>query len=131
MRSRRPMHKTSAALDIEPCTANIATARRFVQSALQEWGYDYPGVVPLLTSEVVTNAVVHAGTPAHVEVSVEADHVRVAVHDLSPDEPVMEEPSSDAVGGRGMLLIRHLAADWGVESIEGDGKTVWFTAPVR
>lgn len=120
-----------ASIELEPTTANIPAARHFVREVLDGWSIAYPQAVPLLTSEAVTNAVVHAGTLVHVHVSVDAGMLRVDVHDSSPDMPEPQEPSRGASGGRGLALIEGLAADWGVEQIQGDGKTLWFVVPVE
>ena len=117
----------TADLEIEPSTENIGLARRFVQQTLEGWGLSYPEEVTLLTSEAVTNAIVHAGTMAQLRLSFQDDLIRIAVHDDSSEKPSNPDPAPDEPGGRGMALIRGLAADWGVELIEGDGKIIWFT----
>jgi NAD+ kinase len=49
-------------LRIQPLEIHVSDARRFVGSRLEEWGMPKAvDVAVLLTSEVVTNAVVHAG----------------------------------------------------------------------
>lgn len=56
-----------AAATFEPVGRSVATARAFVRDTLQGWGYnDVVGDAVVLTSELVTNAVVHAGTAADV-----------------------------------------------------------------
>ena len=35
-------------------------------------------------------------------------------------------PDSDAVTGRGLVIVNGLASAWGVERTTGGGKTVWF-----
>src|SRR6478609_99054 len=54
-----------AAATFEPVGRSVATARAFVRDTLQGWGYnDVVDDAVVLTSELVTNAVVHAGTAA-------------------------------------------------------------------
>ncbi len=80
----------------------------------------------LLTSELVTNAVMHAG--GRVEVAVEVvgtRRLRVEVRDGSRELPRVQDADSDAMGGRGLLLVDKLADAWGVE-IAREGKSVWF-----
>jgi anti-sigma regulatory factor (Ser/Thr protein kinase) len=84
----------------------------------------------LLTSEVVTNALRHAGLAAGdsiaVAVDVSSDRVRVEVADRGPgfDPTSLEEPSPEKVGGWGLMLVRQLADRWGV--IRNDPNLVWF-----
>lgn len=111
-----------------PELTSVAEARRFVRSTLADW--ETPEAVDdamLLTSELVTNAVVHAGT--HVEVVCRAgrEHVQVDVVDGAPAAFPMPGPPAgpDAVRGRGLRLPPALAAAWGV-TYEAESKTVWF-----
>lgn len=84
----------------------------------------------LLTSEVVTNALRHAGLGSGdsiaVAVEVSPDRVRVEVADRGPgfDPTSLEEPSSEKVGGWGLMLVKQLADRWGV--IRNDPNLVWF-----
>ena len=81
----------------------------------------------LLTSEVVTNAVVHGRSD--IELVVTADHpmARVQVYDAEPSLPVRRSPSEQAERGRGVHVIDALAEAWGVEQLlDGAGKCVWF-----
>ena len=56
-----------AAATFEPVGRSVATARAFVRDTLQGWGFaDVVDDAVVLTSELVTNAVVHAGTAADV-----------------------------------------------------------------
>ena len=50
-------------LKLEGRPSSVATARRFCEARLVEWGADeLADVVSLLVSELVTNVVLHAGT---------------------------------------------------------------------
>ncbi|MCZ9342433.1 PAS domain S-box protein, partial [Streptomyces sp. TRM76130] len=56
-----------AAASFEPVGRSVASARAFVRDTLQGWGHcDIVDDAVVLTSELVTNAVVHAGTAADV-----------------------------------------------------------------
>lgn len=104
----------------------VTTARRFVAERLAEWGL--PDVIDdaeLCTSELVTNAVLHAQTEARLLVRVDDDAVRVEVHDGSRHLPARGLAGADAMTGRGLLLIESLARSWGVDPDAG-GKSVWF-----
>jgi anti-sigma regulatory factor (Ser/Thr protein kinase) len=125
----------SAAYQPEPKAA--AAARRFVRDTLQTWAVtgaaDWPGLVDdavLLTSELVTNAVVHAGTPVQVTCRLVEGAVEVVVRDghpgrLVPEAPEREALPSERTGGRGLLLPAALASAWGV-AYGRASKVVWF-----
>ena len=81
----------------------------------------------LLTSELVTNAVVHASARPVLDVAVQPSTLRVSVEDdgagqprVPVDNPVLAE------GGRGLFLVDALATRWGTEAREPRGKAVWF-----
>ncbi|MDB1090225.1 ATP-binding protein [Streptomyces sp. ACA25] len=93
------------------------------------------GTAVLLTSEVVTNAVVASlgsARPAPVALYAAwnpAGAVRVLVHDVAPGavEAPAGLPSPEAENGRGLLLLAHCAREWGVcRHLPGPGKAVWF-----
>jgi anti-sigma regulatory factor (Ser/Thr protein kinase) len=106
---------------------SVREARRFVGDRVAALGLDrLRRDAELLTSELVTNAIVHAGTAVTVEVSGEGGRIRVAVSDGRPP-PVHRSAFHDpeAPDGRGLLLLEIVADSWGVDSAE-QGKTVWF-----
>jgi anti-sigma regulatory factor (Ser/Thr protein kinase) len=80
----------------------------------------------LLTNELVTNAVVHARSPAVVVLSRAESTLRVAVTDLGGGVPAVDRDRQIGEGGRGLPLVDALAASWGVTPLVL-GKTVWFT----
>lgn len=84
--------------------------------------------VELLTSEVVTNAVVHAECPCVLVVRIARGRVRVEVQDTSKALPVKRPLSPMATSGRGMTIVDQLAKNWGVDHLPG-GKRVWFEVP--
>ncbi len=79
----------------------------------------------LLTSELASNAIRHAGTDFVVNVDRTPDGVRVAVADHAPTAAVLpQEPG----GGFGLGIVAALAERWGSAG-EASGKTVWFELP--
>ena len=84
----------------------------------------------LLTSEIVTNALRHAGLAAGdtvgVAVAVSGRRVRVEVADGGPgfDPAAVHGPTSEGVGGWGLHLVKQLADAWGVT--REDRNFVWF-----
>jgi DNA-binding NarL/FixJ family response regulator len=82
-------------------------------------------IVELLISEVVTNAVVHAGSDVNVAVRLTPATVRVEVTDGSVDAPEVHQSPAHVESGRGLALVQSLSSSWGFEPT-GSGKTVWF-----
>jgi anti-anti-sigma factor len=86
----------------------------------------------LLTSELVTNAVVHPPTDdgaVGMTITAYPDHLRVEVSDPGPGfDPATPAPRPTEVGGRGLLVVDRLATRWGTSRAEnGDGEfCVWF-----
>jgi serine phosphatase RsbU (regulator of sigma subunit)/anti-sigma regulatory factor (Ser/Thr protein kinase) len=121
-----PMH---AHRTFAPDERSVSEARRFVRGMLESWGVsDMAETVVLLVSELVTNAVVHAGTPARLQVSVDGESVRVEVEDQHPSRGlpmVAEVPPDDYERGRGLLITATLASAWGVE-YTSTSKRVWL-----
>ena len=105
---------------------SVAQARRRIAERLIGLPDDSLHVVLLLTSELVTNAVVHGAGRVGVQVTWGNGSVRVAVRDRSPEWPVVPAVDRHALGGRGLLLVADLSSDWGV-LVGRTGKTVWFT----
>ncbi|HLJ08080.1 MAG TPA: response regulator, partial [Acidimicrobiia bacterium] len=104
-------------------------ARRFVSEALTAWGDDegdLTDTVTLLVSELVTNAVVHAGSDVEVIVRLTSTAARVEVTDASTNGVAPRDATSEEDSGRGLALVGNLARRWGVRAAPGGGKTVWF-----
>jgi anti-sigma regulatory factor (Ser/Thr protein kinase) len=119
--------------ELDPALSSARRARDFVRRMLEVWEVDDPDeVAVLLTSEVVSNAVLHAATRLGLDIGLDDDVLRVEVHDRAARRPVVRPPDTSAVGGRGLRLVEELARRWGTEA-EGDGKVVWFevSAPPR
>ena len=116
-----------AAVLLSPHPTNVHIARDHVRQTLSESGYaDRVDDAVLAVSELVTNAVVHAGTDCELVICAHPDAVRVAVRDFSASMPVRQSPSADATGGRGLLLVAELSDDFGVDALDV-GKVVWFS----
>lgn len=113
-------------LALEPRLNAAALARRHVRSRLLAWDLDeLVDPVLLLTSEVVTNALLHSGTPLRVLVERDGAGVRVSVQDGSVVPPVQRRHSTTASTGRGVQLLGSVADEWGWQPI-ATGKLVWF-----
>ncbi|MCQ9184325.1 SpoIIE family protein phosphatase [Streptomyces sp. IBSBF 2953] len=131
-RPRSSVITARAAASFEPVGRSVATARSFVRDTLQGWGFaDIIDDAVVLTSELVTNAVVHAGTHADVLCLRSDDGVRIEVADRYPEREIPLQGSlatmgsPDREGGRGLQLCAAIAARWGVEYTPTH-KQVWF-----
>jgi anti-sigma regulatory factor (Ser/Thr protein kinase) len=105
---------------------SVRDARRFVMEVLAEEHDDLVGDAALLTSELATNAVIHAQTTFRITVRHTPDGVRVGVGDGSTSTARRCRYSATSGTGRGLGMVEDIAASWGVD-VEGDGKCVWFT----
>lgn len=111
-------------LPAEPASAGLA--RRAVSDALSSWGLQaHADAATLLVSEVVTNAILHAGTELELRLRAVGRRLRVEVADGSALRPAARRYDDDASTGRGLELIELLAARWGAEPT-AVGKFVWF-----
>lgn len=112
-------------LPAEPVSAG--RARRFVIAALLGWGRSaVTDATVLLTSEVVTNALLHSGTASiRLRLVLLDDAVRIEVDDDSAVAPRARTFGPESGTGRGLALVEAAARSWG--SIPtAHGKTVWF-----
>jgi anti-sigma regulatory factor (Ser/Thr protein kinase) len=81
--------------------------------------------VLLVVSELVGNAVRHGRPPVDLRLRRAGRGVRVDVHDEDATPPAAVDTDADHESGRGLRIVDALAAESGVERIEGDGKVVW------
>ncbi|MFF5605202.1 SpoIIE family protein phosphatase [Streptomyces cellulosae] len=149
---------TSCASDVRGSTRVEATlsgsplapgsARALLRKALTEWAQASADGADLLTgrvgddaalvaSELVTNAVVHAGTDVHLTCRLEEDTGALVVEvadrhpSRTPRDDAVEAPAHDIPEyGRGLRLVAALAESWGVTYRAGS-KTVWARLPTR
>jgi two-component sensor histidine kinase len=110
-------------LHLDPVPRVVGEARSFIRDHSPVMPADLVEVLVLLTSELVTNAVIHARTPIEVGITVTDRSVVVTVHDENLNHPPAR---AGREGGWGLGLVRHLAQDSAMEEHVGDGKTAWF-----
>src|SRR5437764_15097666 len=116
---------------LAPDPSSAAEARRFVRSALAEWGASrLDDVATLLVTELVTNAVLHTRSGPEVTARLAGDRLRVEVADDNPTPPVRQRYGPRAGTGRGLILVNELASAWGTEPVRS-GKIVWFELEAR
>jgi anti-sigma regulatory factor (Ser/Thr protein kinase) len=121
-------NRVHQSIELPPEPPSAVAARRFVADALRDLPGDVSEVAVLLTSELVTNVIVHARTPLRVEVDVEPPTLRVSVADDAVRTPTLRRTHDARLTGRGINLVASLADEWGVDPTP-PGKTVWFRLP--
>ena len=83
--------------------------------------------VATVVTELVTNAVVHAGTPIRLRLVLDRSGLRVSVRDRRRG-PLPDPAVPDAPPGHGLRTVARLSRTWGV-LLYGDGKAVWAQLP--
>ncbi len=111
-----------------PSPAAQAAARRLVTEACAAWTMpDLVDDATLAVSELVANAVEHAGTDLVVLISRRPGGLHIAVCDEDTRMPQMPDHDEEMhLRGRGLRLIEAVARSWGVMPTAG-GKVVWAT----
>jgi anti-sigma regulatory factor (Ser/Thr protein kinase) len=113
-------------IDMEGISSSVASARAFVEATLAAWDLeDLVDTATLLTSELATNAILHARTPFRLSILLDGD-LTIEVADGSPDQPAADQADPGAERGRGLQVLNALADRWGTRP-EAEGKTVWFS----
>jgi len=117
-------------LPLPALPSSAGEARRAVRRAVEHTLADLESLEELVddlliaVSELVTNAVLHAGSEIRLRVKALPSWVRVEVFDGSPHLPRPIGTEGVAATGRGLRLVAELVDRWGAES-EGEGKVVW------
>ncbi len=107
-----------------PVPEAVAAARWFVTDVLRAVDGRILEDARLVTSEIVTNAVLHGASAFQVHVDTGPHGVRITVEDATPVEVVARQSDPDALNGRGMVIVEALSTRWGCEA-RGVGKAVW------
>jgi anti-sigma regulatory factor (Ser/Thr protein kinase) len=107
---------------------SVQMARFYVRAALAYHGLGgHAGDAETVTSELVSNAVLHAGAGAfglELLCLESTGAVMVVVTDPCPLPPVRRDPAGDGEHGRGLLVVDALCARWGWTSLD-PGKAVF------
>ena len=114
---------THVDLTLPPGTSSVRTARHEVEDLVADYPDDVRTTVALLTSELASNAVVHANTSFTVRAYADREVVRVAISDSGETYPVMVRHRTTR-GGWGLKMVDAAASRWGIAV--GDHTTVWF-----
>ena len=126
-RERGPGAPGVAFLTVPPELRSVRAARLFVREHCHSAGLSVERCddALLITSELVTNAVLHGRSEVSVEVEALGRLLRISVFDENSRHPKPVSDDPDALDGRGLALVDALAERWGVED-RPMGKAVWF-----
>jgi Histidine kinase-like ATPase domain len=117
--------------DLEPHLASPRRARVLLRHACLDWALgDTYDDAALVVTELVSNAVRHAGTPCRLTITLDADGLRLAVRDHGPLHPALLDAGNPRQCGAGLRVVTTLTQCWGVVP-HLDGKTVWAQFPSR
>ena len=118
------LHQRRVRLARQPVAAG--QARGHVRDALRAWQVPVdPDVAILLTSDVVTNAILHGEGPSvTVAIRCSRGQLRVDVYD-SVRSPLAAETPDENGAGPELALVALLADDWGVFRTPA-GRAVYF-----
>jgi anti-anti-sigma factor len=125
------LERVELELGLEP--QSPARARAEVRELMQGRDHTQTGDVVLLTSEIVTNALVHptavSGETIKLRIYTYEDGIRVEVEDSGEGFDPTARVTPNPERGRGLFLVDRFASRWGAEHVEGDqgpGFMVWF-----
>ena len=126
-RAGAPRLRSVTAL-LPPWPSAVVQARRIAVRTLGDWQVEgLTDATALVTTELVTNAVLHAQTPLQLTMVSADGQVRLAVRDrgggLTASHP--EHPDDTSLHGRGLLLVDAYTSGWGTLPARRSGKTVW------
>lgn len=106
-------------------TSEVRRARRFVADVAAGSCASVGETAVLLTSELVTNAIIHGRSEARLQVWADPRMIRVEVGDDNSRPPALQTTVDAALDGRGLQILTIVADDWGVYPSD-IGKVVWF-----
>ncbi|WP_433532463.1 ATP-binding SpoIIE family protein phosphatase [Micromonospora sp. CA-263727] len=122
----RPSRSARMEVPAEPTAPS--RVRHWMTAQLDEWrvAESVIGAAVLCTSELTTNALLHAGTAAQVEIDLSPERLLVSVAD-SGSRGTVTRARTDTLSsrGRGLGLIEELTDAWGTDPTVR-GSTVWF-----
>ncbi|MEV7718383.1 SpoIIE family protein phosphatase [Streptomyces sp. NPDC088184] len=114
-------------VDADPVA--VARVRQEAARQLSEWGLEeLVFTTELVLSELVTNAIRHAGGPVEVRL-IRAGQLTCEVSDPSATQPRMRRALLTDEGGRGLYLVAQLTSRWGSRYTR-HGKTIWAEQPL-
>jgi anti-sigma regulatory factor (Ser/Thr protein kinase) len=127
---QRHADRISKPLTLGAISTSPGTVRTTARSLLIEWGLiELTDSVELIATELATNAIQASAEysiprPVEFRMSATGKTVLIEVWDCDPRQPVIRQPTCLDEGGRGLLLVATISAQWGW-TIFQKGKIVW------
>jgi anti-anti-sigma regulatory factor len=117
---------------LAPVPESIPVGRWIAVRACDRWGLaGIAGPAAQIVTELVGNAVQHAGTPIDLVLTyARPRYLHIAVRDGCARLPRPRTPESDEDHGRGLLVVEALATSYGAVPTR-DGKVVWASLPLN
>lgn len=116
----------TASVTLTADVRSVSFARRTLRDVMSRADADDQSDAALVAlSEIVTNALVHAGTEVVLRIRSTSEGTRVEIEDGGGYLPVRQHLPGTAVTGRGLQLVEALTDRWGSRR-RGSGKVVWF-----
>ena len=116
----------AAVIELGPDRRDVARARRFMAVECRRGGCeDLTDDAVLVAPELVTNALVHAGSHCRLSARLAGGVLRLEVGDEGAGVPDPRATAGTDASGRGLLLVSVLCSAWGVDATGGRGKVVW------
>jgi hypothetical protein len=118
--------RLTARTHLEPHPRAGRSARDFVSRTCLDWQLPHViGSAVLVTNELVTNGLNHAGTALDVAMSATDGRLLLSVHDGSDERPLVPPPGSGPSRGHGLHLVAGFSRAWGSLPRPDGGKAVW------
>ncbi|GAB3564373.1 hypothetical protein GCM10027445_08080 [Amycolatopsis endophytica] len=121
-----PPQRRRHTADFPPIPASSHAARAFVRETCRDWNVvarleDALGVA----SELIENAVTHAGTELELRVELRLGYLTIAVRDQNSKQAVLRQSAQGRLSGYGLQVVAALSLAWGCSPTLGGGKVVW------
>jgi anti-sigma regulatory factor (Ser/Thr protein kinase) len=122
----------TATLDVPATPAAVSEARRFAVSTFRGWSLPDELLQDgaLITTELVTNAILHGQPPIRLRLRRTARELAIEVDDAASAMPRKLHAGPDDLHGRGLDIVAQLSSRWAARA-DGYGKTVWSTLRIR
>jgi anti-sigma regulatory factor (Ser/Thr protein kinase) len=130
---RSPAGHRRASVVVPALPESVRAARDWAREVLTAWGVRDEDQYSVITgiSELITNAVLHAGTESHLTLDLDSGLVAVTVADSgNRGQPQLTGADTMAVRGRGLSLVRAISDSFGTHRSSA-GSTVWFEMAVN
>lgn len=119
----------TAVWEVPDDPSEVGRVRAAAVRTLEEWGLaEVAFTTELILSELVTNAIRHAGGPIRVRLI--RDRALICeVSDGSSTSPHLRRAATTDEGGRGLFLVAQVAERWGTR-YTSQGKIIWTEQPL-